>query len=157
MVVLDGKRYLLVHATPRDPMDEYAPPEVNFWAARLARLKVDYLLTGHTHLPYTLQVNNTLVVNPGSVGLARDGDPRAAYAIIEDGTVQLKRAEYPIEETLRAVHALTTDETARAMLCEVYSMGALTNKWLRNGNGVNGHAPDQHGGVTANRASEGTG
>jgi diadenosine tetraphosphatase ApaH/serine/threonine PP2A family protein phosphatase len=37
------------------------------------------------------------VLNPGSVGQPRDRDPRAAYAIIEDGRVELKRIEYDID------------------------------------------------------------
>ena len=138
MFTLAGKRFLMVHATPRDPMDEYAPADLNFWKPRLAGLNVDYLLAGHTHQPYTLQVNGTLVVNPGSVGLSRDGDPRAAYAIIDGGEVQLKRIEYPIEETVRAVEALTPDETGRQMLTDVFRNGTLPTKWLRNGANGNG-------------------
>ena len=138
MFTLAGKRFLMVHATPRDPMDEYAPADLNFWKPRLAGLNVDYLLVGHTHQPYTLQVNGTLVVNPGSVGLSRDGDPRAAYAIIDGDEVQLKRIEYPIEETVRAVEALTPDETGRQMLTDVFRTGALPTKWLRNGANGNG-------------------
>jgi putative phosphoesterase len=38
---------------------------------------------GHTHLPLIRQIDQTLVVNAGSVGLPFDGDPRAAYAQIE--------------------------------------------------------------------------
>jgi putative phosphoesterase len=38
---------------------------------------------GHTHLPLIRQIDQTLVVNVGSVGLPFDGDPRAAYAQIE--------------------------------------------------------------------------
>ena len=133
MFTLAGKRFLMVHATPRDPMDEYAPADLNVWKPRLAGLSVDYLLVGHTHQPYTLQVNGTLVVNPGSVGLSRDGDPRAAYAIIDGDEVQLKRIEYLIEETVRAVEALTPDETGRQMLTDVFRTGTLPTKWLRNG------------------------
>jgi putative phosphoesterase len=145
MFTLGGKRFLLVHATPRDPMDEYAPAEVSFWKPRLAGLKVDFLLAGHTHQPYTLRVNGTQVVNPGSVGLSRDGDPRAAYAIIDGDEVQLKRAEYPVEETVRAVEAMTTDETARQMLTDVFRGGAMPPKWLRNGNGTNGNGTNGNG------------
>ncbi|QJW93418.1 metallophosphoesterase family protein [Frigoriglobus tundricola] len=139
MFTLGGKRFLLVHATPRDPMDEYAPADAAFWKPRLAGLHVDYVLAGHTHLPYTLRVNGTLVVNPGSVGLGRDGDPRAAYAIIDGDEVQLKRIEYPVEETVRAVEARVPDGTARQMLADVFRTGALPPKWLRNGNGTNGN------------------
>src|SRR5688572_23541065 len=35
MATLDKMRFLMVHATPRDPLDEYAPAEVGFWERRL--------------------------------------------------------------------------------------------------------------------------
>src|SRR5439155_13605421 len=123
MLTLGGKRFLLIHATPRDPMDEYAPPDPAFWAPRLAGLAVDFVCVGHTHQPYTLTVNGITVVNPGSVGLSRDGDPRASYAVIEDGRVELKRAEHPVEATVHALHASGIDPAARKMLAELYRGG----------------------------------
>ena len=55
MLTIEGKRFFLVHATPRDPMDEYAHPDPAFWAPRVAGLGVDYVCVGHTHQPYTLE------------------------------------------------------------------------------------------------------
>jgi putative phosphoesterase len=137
MFTLNGKRFLLVHATPRDPMDEYAPADVNFWAPRIAKLHVDYVIAGHTHQPYTLQVNGTLVINPGSVGLCRDGNPQAGYAVIDDNEVQLKRVAYPLEETIAAVEELIPDQPARLMLADIYRYGAYLKKWMNhNGNGM---------------------
>jgi len=52
MVTLDDTRFLLVHATPRDPMDEYAPPDVAFWERRLQNVEADVICVGHTHQPY---------------------------------------------------------------------------------------------------------
>lgn len=135
MFVIGGKKYLLVHATPRDPMDEYATADKAFWAPRLAGLHVDYVLTGHTHQPYTLQVNGTLVINPGSVGLNRDGDPRAAYAVIDGDSVELRRAEYPVGETITGVEEGVADPTAREMLSDIYRGGPYLAKWFKNGNG----------------------
>ena len=84
---------------------------------------MDYVLAGHTHQPYTLQVNGTLIINPGSVGLNRDGDPRAAYAIIDGDTVELKRVEYPVGETITGVEEAVEDPTAREMLTDIYRGG----------------------------------
>lgn len=143
MFVVDGKRFLMVHATPRDPMDEYASPDPAFWKPRLAGIKADYLIVGHTHQAYTLQVNGTLIVNPGSVGLSRNGDPRAAYAIIENGAVELKRIDYPIHETVRACEAQLTDPVARQMLCDVLRTGGLPTRWIKSGGAPsNGSAAD---------------
>lgn len=132
MLTLGGKRFLLVHATPRDPMDEYAKPEAEFWAPLVAGLGVDFVLAGHTHQPYTLGLKRTTVVNPGSVGLTRDGDPRAAYAVIDDGAVELKRVEYPVGETVAASDAMVGDPLARQMLADTYRGGGLLARWAQN-------------------------
>ena len=99
-VTLDKKRFFLVHATPRDPFDEYLRDDKSAWEARLKGIDADFILVGHTHIPFTLQLDGPMVINPGSVGQPRDGDPRAAYAIIENGKVELRRVKYDIDATL---------------------------------------------------------
>lgn len=94
---LDGKTLLLVHATPRDPMDEYLLNDPVGWQSRLANVEADIVCVGHSHLQFHLELNGIQVVNPGSVGQPRDGDPRCAYAIIEDGKVHLRRVAYDID------------------------------------------------------------
>jgi diadenosine tetraphosphatase ApaH/serine/threonine PP2A family protein phosphatase len=100
-VTLDNKRYYLVHATPRDPFDEYLRDDEAAWKARLNGIDADFVLVGHTHMPFTLQLDGPMVINPGSIGQPRDGDPRAAYAIIENGRVELRRVKYDIDATLK--------------------------------------------------------
>lgn len=140
MLTLDGKRFLLVHATPRDPMDEFAPPDAAFWAPRLAKVQADFVCVGHTHQPYVLKVGTVTVVNPGSVGLSRDGDPRASYAVIENGEVALKRVEYPVERTVDAVLASGLEPMAKKMLADLYRGGAHVQRWIKTGiNGTNGN------------------
>jgi putative phosphoesterase len=141
MLTLNGKRYLLVHATPRDPMDEYAPPDVDFWTRKLEGISADYVCVGHTHVQFILQVGNTTVLNPGSVGLPRDGDPRAAYALITDDGPVLKRAEYPIEETVASVEAADMPDLAKQMLTEILRNGRLERK------GANGRPGEVNGAV----------
>jgi putative phosphoesterase len=130
-LTLENARFLLVHATPRDPLDEYAPPDPAFWARRLQNVEADVVCVGHTHHPYVLEVGDKLVINPGSVGQPRDGDPRAAYAIIEDFKVDLRRAEYPVDETIASVLASPLPEQAKAHLAEVFRNGS--NNGPRNG------------------------
>ncbi|GIX03220.1 MAG: phosphodiesterase [Planctomycetaceae bacterium] len=103
MVQIEGKTFYLVHATPRDPMDEYLGPDAAAWEQRLADIEADYVCVGHTHVPYVLSLPRCTVINPGSVGQPRDGDPRASYAVIENGQVTLKRVAYDVEA---AVHQL---------------------------------------------------
>jgi putative phosphoesterase len=100
-VVLDGKVYYLVHATPRDPLDEYLNGDASTWASRLDAVDADFVCVGHTHTPYQLDLGRLQVINPGSVGQPRDGDSRAAYAVIDNGRVEFRRATYDIDKTLK--------------------------------------------------------
>jgi putative phosphoesterase len=131
-VSVDNTRFLLAHASPRDPLDEYAPSDPDFWARRLANVDVDVVCVGHTHHSYVLEVGDKLVVNPGSVGQPRDGDPRASYAVIEDYKVELKRVEYPIDKTLEVIQASSLSDADKEMLGEVFRKGASV---LSNGQG----------------------
>lgn len=124
-VTIDGVKFLLVHATPRDPLDEYANADADFWARRLADVDAQVICVGHTHHPYVLEVGNKLVINPGSVGQPRDGDPRASYAIIENQHVELKRIDYPVEDTVASVLQSNLPEPAKALLIEVFRTGGL--------------------------------
>ncbi|MFN8856270.1 MAG: metallophosphoesterase family protein [Planctomycetaceae bacterium] len=99
-IELDGFRFTLVHATPRDPFDEYLREDPQTWQLRCAHLSTDFLCVGHSHFPFHLRLPGVQVVNPGSVGQPRDGDPRASYAIIENGQVQLRRVEYDIDQAV---------------------------------------------------------
>ncbi len=125
MVTLNETRFLLVHATPRDPLDEYAGADAQFWARRLQNVDANVICVGHTHHPYVLEVGDKIVINPGSVGQPRDGDPRAAYALIDHDRVEIKRAEYPIDETIRAVLDSSLPDPAKQLLSEVFRTGGL--------------------------------
>jgi predicted phosphodiesterase len=135
MFKLGGKRFLLVHATPRDPLDEYIPADPVPWAARLAGIHADYVCVGHTHQQFVIPVNGTRVLNPGSVGLQRDGDPRARYAVIDGNEVHLRRVEYDVEQAVAAVRECSlTDERAKTMLTDVYRHGKIAVANGKNGN-----------------------
>ena len=147
----DDTRFLLVHATPRDPLDEYAPAEVEFWRRRLQNVDADVVCVGHTHQPYVLEVGDKLVINPGSVGLPRDGDPRASYAVLEDYKVDLKRVEYRVEDAVAVVLASPLPGAAKEMLAEALRTGAAVNGGKPSGNG---RAPDHPAGRDGEAAPE---
>ena len=99
--------------------------DADFWARRLEKVEADVICVGHTHQPYVLQVGEKLVINPGSVGQPRDSDPRASYAIIENQRVELKRIDYPVEDTVTSVLESNLPEPAKALLAEVFRTGGL--------------------------------
>ncbi|MGB8317890.1 MAG: hypothetical protein WCE54_07190, partial [Ignavibacteriaceae bacterium] len=53
----------------------------------------------HTHIQYKKKIDYSLIVNPGSVGLARDGG-QACYAVYENGNISLNRIDYDSEKTI---------------------------------------------------------
>jgi putative phosphoesterase len=122
-LTLDGVRILMVHGTPSDPLDEYGQPEATFWADRLDGVDADLVCVGHSHVPYVLQVGSQMVVNPGSLGVPRDGDPRAAYAVIDNGRVELKRVAYNVDATIRVVRESVLPDQAKELLAAVFRTG----------------------------------
>jgi putative phosphoesterase len=121
-----NRRFLLVHGTPRDPLDEYLMKDPETWTKRLQDCDADVVCVGHSHMQFNLRAGSAVVINPGSVGNPRDGDPRAAYAIIEGNKVELKRVAYPIEETIARLEASRLPEKAKEMFRECYRQGRLT-------------------------------
>lgn len=109
----------ICHGSPIDE-DLYIFDETDALRA-LKGMSRQLCLFGHTHFPITFQLAGgelqamgptaeaeailelrtdvLYLVNPGAVGQPRDGDPRAAYAIVdvEQKRVELVRLEYPIE------------------------------------------------------------
>lgn len=97
---LDGHTFYMVHATPRDPFDEYLKQNADGWKQRLNGIDADFVCVGHSHMQFQLDLGTTTVINPGSVGQPRDGDPRASYCVIEDGRIEMRRVDYDILETI---------------------------------------------------------
>lgn len=115
--------FTAVHGSPRDPVWEYV---VNSAAALAAfeGIETRLCLVGHSHVPFVCRLENgapafrlattgpvelgdgRAIVNPGSVGQPRDGDPRASYAVYDSdsGTLTHRRVEYDIAATQRKMH-----------------------------------------------------
>ncbi|MBI4277991.1 MAG: metallophosphoesterase family protein [Armatimonadetes bacterium] len=95
--------FALVHAAPTDPLYRYLPADApdDVVADELRVAGADVLLVGHTHIPMIRRIGERLVVNPGSVGMPRDGGSGACFAVWEDGRVELRRASYDVEATVR--------------------------------------------------------
>ncbi len=102
----------LIHATPRDAMDEYLTQDAEGWRQRLSNIEADIVCVGHSHLPFHLDLDHIQVLNPGSVGQPRDGDWRASYALIEDGKISLHRVEYDIDAAVAQMRSSPLPEWA---------------------------------------------
>jgi putative phosphoesterase len=94
-------RLHVVHGHPDDP-DHYTRPRE--FGPHLLR-GADALVMGHTHVQGHEVYEEGVVLNPGSVGQPRDGDPEAAYAVLdmESLTVEERRVEYDVDAVVEAV------------------------------------------------------
>ncbi|MFX0064014.1 MAG: metallophosphoesterase family protein [Candidatus Hermodarchaeota archaeon] len=105
---IDGKRITMVHGGLEYPLDEYVYDNSEAQKNCIAFIEMfnlDILIMGHTHIPYVRKIDNRLLVNCGSVGQPRDGNPRASYAIIDPETMSatIRRVKYDIEEVFKGI------------------------------------------------------
>ncbi len=103
----NGDTYLLIHGSPRAPLDEYLFPWLpdSEFRVVLSYMKQKNLVVGHTHVPMLRIVDGRRIINPGGVGQPRDGDWRASYAMLETkkGEIEFRRVEYDVEEAARKI------------------------------------------------------
>jgi diadenosine tetraphosphatase ApaH/serine/threonine PP2A family protein phosphatase len=122
---------MFVHGSARRPLDEYVFPEDALNPLKMEHifeLVGRYCFQGHTHIPGVFDTSpdfrspevkrgqvevglslpaDKAMVNVGSVGQPRDGDPRACYVILEDeAQVRFRRIEYPFAVTCRKIHEI---------------------------------------------------
>jgi len=99
-LTIDGKRMMMVHGSPYD-IDEYIYPE-NVSPDLLSAAKAEILILGHTHIQFMKEYPEGMIINPGSVGQPRDGNPDSAFAVLdtESGKIELKRISYDIEKVI---------------------------------------------------------
>ena len=118
---------LLVHATPRDPLFEYRRGDDGDAQWREALAPIDAAIRtiwlGHTHVPFVRAFDRLRIVNPGSLGMPKDGDPRGCYAIWEDGRIRLERIAYDVERTVGRTNELALPDDARRELASVFRTG----------------------------------
>jgi diadenosine tetraphosphatase ApaH/serine/threonine PP2A family protein phosphatase len=109
----------LFHASPRDPVWEYVL-SAEAAAAALALTEAPLLLVGHSHVPLAISLvkgvldgglapagteaklsSGRWLLNPGSVGQPRDGDPQAAWLLLDlaDRRASFRRVEYDVAGT----------------------------------------------------------
>ena len=79
-----GKRVRLVHGSPRK-VNEYlfADKPARTFERIAALADCEVLVFGHTHKPWIHTYGDVRFVNCGSVGKPKDGDARAAFAVLE--------------------------------------------------------------------------
>lgn len=130
---LDGAQ--LFHASPRDPVWDYVLSAETAYASLVAT-HAPVVLVGHSHVALgiglvdtdlrggsapagtELRLEGRWLLNPGSVGQPRDGDPRAAWLLLDtdEHFATFHRVDYAIELTQRAMREAGLPEPLAARL-----------------------------------------
>jgi len=116
---------LFVHGSPRDPTREYIFPGDARNATQMAdtfELVDHFCFVGHTHVPGVFTPDGEFnhpadllkqiymfgdekaIINVGSVGQPRDGDPRACYVTFDGDSVVFRRVAYDVEKTAKLIY-----------------------------------------------------
>lgn len=114
--IISEKDIFLVHSSPKEPQKwSYlqtlldAADNFNYFDAKMCFL-------GHSHKPFIIEKKpsgemcmhrdevrlsdaSRYIINAGSVGQPRDGDPRSCYCVFDEGLIYFRRVEYDIKKT----------------------------------------------------------
>ncbi len=111
--------YLFFHGSPRDPVMEYVLKSDGFLEPEKMQQLFSLIdrpcFVGHTHWPgvhgpdyrftqatddrSSFPLDGPCIVNVGSVGQPRDGDPRASFAVVRGGRAEIHRVPYDFRRT----------------------------------------------------------
>lgn len=102
---LNKLRFLLCHGSPWS-IEEYVYPNSS-GKERFAHLEVDSVIMGHTHIAWQETVQGKWLINPGSCGQPRDGQPGASYAILDsERNLEFHRARYDLSRFIEELRDL---------------------------------------------------
>ena len=103
----------LVHASPKEPHKWHYLHNEHDAHRNFHHFKEKICFVGHSHVPFitehtdkgktifhynhtTIKEKSRYIINAGSIGQPRDGNPDAAYVILRDDTIEIKRVPYDI-------------------------------------------------------------
>jgi len=121
------EKMLFVHASPREPVTEYILPSDTIHNPE----KIESIFThvehlafcGHTHFPGVITekpsftspkelgggydiTEEKAIINIGSVGQPRDGNPKACYVLLDEDRILWQRVSYDIEKTIEKINKI---------------------------------------------------
>ena len=116
--VMEKDDLCLVHSTPKEPEAWRYIITLNDAGVNFQYFEQKICLVGHSHAPFIVEKRPSgelilhknratfseaarYIINAGSVGQPRDRDPRAAYAVLTEGKVEIIRVDYNFRDTQR--------------------------------------------------------
>jgi protein phosphatase len=116
--------FYLTHAVPgdlyryleKDISDEYLREMLKFTSAQV-------VIWGHTHKPWIRKLDDRLIINPGSLGQPRDGNPQCSYAVWEDGKASIIRQDYDRQTTIHKLNQSPLKSQHKEKLINILQKG----------------------------------
>jgi putative phosphoesterase len=108
----EGWKITIAHGTPDDPLEGRYYPDDDLQHSWLPRPN-ETLVLGHTHYPLLRgDVRTGLLLNPGSVGQPRDGNPMPSWALLDlaTGRAELRRSAYDHTAVIRRLRLREWDD-----------------------------------------------
>jgi len=130
-------RILLVHGSPASRKEGLGiDTPGKYLREMISAAKANILCCGHSHQPFYRVEKNGIVLNPGSVGAQRDGDPRASYALLSldprmmiedtDSEYEINCQHFRVDYDLQEV----VDEIRRRSLPEAFAQMIMQGRGL---------------------------
>ncbi|MDI6603824.1 MAG: phosphodiesterase [Thermoanaerobacteraceae bacterium] len=82
--LINGKKFMIQHGHNISDEDIHK---------LVKKYKLDYFITGHTHIPLIKKIDGCILINPGSTSLSKREDKINSIGLIEDGTVHIINLE----------------------------------------------------------------
>lgn len=100
-----GKSIKFVHGSQRK-INEYLKEDYDKLEEVMSELKEDVLVCAHTHIPYAKKIGDKVIINDGSVGKPKNGNPHASYVILDISNesklkVETKIVPYEYKRTMK--------------------------------------------------------
>ncbi|OYT31556.1 MAG: metallophosphoesterase [Thermoprotei archaeon] len=132
---IDDKTIYIVHGSPHNPLYGYLNPSLKYeemikhltpdQSQKL--IDEDYILVGHTHIPWIASVNGKEILNPGSVGQPRDGLPKSSCITIDSENMNIinYRIEYDKKKTLQKLRQLNLEQRYYQWLARILTTATI--------------------------------
>jgi predicted phosphodiesterase len=106
--------FTLVHASPKKPQQWNYVMSVERAGLQFPHFNTQYCFIGHTHIPtvcgedlqtFSFEKDKRFLINVGSIGQPRDGNPMLCFGILDTGKESFEtiRAEYDVEQAARSI------------------------------------------------------
>jgi putative phosphoesterase len=104
LTLTGGPNIRMVHGIPGNPLEGFAPEQNDAYiAARIGALPENVLIGAHTHQPLHRAIGRWTVLNPGSVGMPYNGDPRAQYLVLDGEGIRWRPTFHAVSYDIQTV------------------------------------------------------